>query len=94
MTFARVDYINKFFLDFLMQRTISLVFPKYKELCETIYSYNFLVNMHISECLCTQTISKVKLHYSLYSNIRKTFSDFPSALIQCARDNAVEIMNP
>ena len=75
-----------------MQRTISLVFPKYKELCETIHSYNSLVNMHICECLCTQTISKSQLHHSLYSKIRNDFPEFPSALIQCARDNAVEML--
>ena len=75
-----------------MQRTIGLVFPKYKELCETIHSYNFVVNMHICECLCTKTISKSQLHHSLYSKIRKDFPEFPSALIQCARDNAVEML--
>ena len=75
-----------------MQRTISLELPKHKELCETIHSYNYIANLHICESLCTKTVSKVKLHHSLYLRIRKYFPEFPSALIQCARDNAVEIL--
>ncbi|MBS3170785.1 transposase [Candidatus Woesearchaeota archaeon] len=75
-----------------MQRTIGLELPKYKELCDLIYSYNSIANEHICEALCNNTISKSRLHQLLYSRIRKDQPNFPSALIQCARDNAVEML--
>jgi len=75
-----------------MQRTISLTLAKHEELCDLIHSYNSVVNLHICESLCNQTLSKVKLHELLYSRIRISYPSFPSALIQCARDNAVEML--
>ena len=75
-----------------MQRTISLELPKYRELCDLIHSYNFIVNLHLYESLCNGTVSKLKLHHLLYPQIRIDYPKFPSALIQCARDNAVEML--
>ena len=75
-----------------MQRTISLALPKYEELCDTIHNYNSVVNGHLCTALCNKTLSKIELHRLLYSHIRIKYPHFPSALIQCARDNAVEIL--
>jgi IS605 OrfB family transposase len=75
-----------------MQRTISLKLEKTPELLETISIYNQIVNLHIKESFVLKTNSKKKLHDSLYKNIRQNYSTFPSALIQCARDNCVEML--
>ncbi len=75
-----------------MQRTIGLQVDKYPELLETIKTYNQIVNEHIIKSFELKTNSKNKLHKSLYKEIRTKYSDFPSALIQCARDNAVEML--
>jgi len=75
-----------------MQRVISLTLPKYRELTETIINYNQIANFHIKKALEFQTISKRKLHNICYSEIRSNYPEFPSALIQCARDNAVEML--
>ena len=75
-----------------MQRVISLILPKHEELIRTIKLYNQIVNYHLSKALEFKTISKKKLHLICYSMIRKKYSEFPSALIQCARDNAVEML--
>ena len=75
-----------------MQRVISLTIQKYPELIETIKLYNQIANFHISKALKFQTISKRKLHSICYKEIRNNHPHFPSGLIQCARDNAVEML--
>lgn len=37
-----------------------------------------------------KTYNKNKCHHALYNNIRKQYPDFPSALVQCIRDTALE----
>lgn len=75
-----------------MQRTISLKLDKSPELLETISVYNQIVNLHIKESFVLKTNSKKKLHNSIYKTIRQDFPTFPSALIQCARDNCIEML--
>ena len=75
-----------------MQRTIGLQIRKYPEILKTITQYNQIVNEHIAKSFELKTNSKSKLHKSLYKNIRIKHPNFPSALIQCARDNAVEML--
>jgi IS605 OrfB family transposase len=75
-----------------MQRTIGLQISKAPELLNTIQIYNQIVNNHISKSFELKTNSKSKLHKSLYKEIRIKYPKFPSALIQCARDNAVEML--
>ena len=75
-----------------MQRSISLYLPKYNELTKTIKVYNQIVNFHILKALEFKTISKRKLHSICYKELRTKYQEFPSALIQCARDNAVEML--
>jgi len=75
-----------------MQRAISLNIPIEDEILETIKQYNIICNLHVQKCFELKTNSKNKLHEALYREIRKQFPDFPSALIQCARDNAVEML--
>jgi len=75
-----------------MQRAISLQIKKYPELLETIQTYNKIVNEHIAKSFELKTNSKNKLHKALYKEIRLKYPNFPSALIQCARDNAIEML--
>lgn len=88
----RVGYINPAAFVFGMQRTISLTLPKYPELCDTIQEYNVIANEHISACFALETLSKVRLHHRIYHHVRAHHPQFPSGLIQCARDNAVEML--
>lgn len=66
--------------------------PIKNEILETIKQYNAISNLHIKKCFEFKTNSKNKLHKVLYGKIRKQFPNFPSALIQCARDNAIEML--
>ena len=75
-----------------MQRTISLNIKQYPELLKTIKLYNQIVNEHIAKSFELKTNSKSKLHKALYKEVREKYPKFPSALIQCARDNAVEML--
>jgi len=75
-----------------MQRVISLNIPIKNEILETIKQYNTISNLHINKCFELKTNSKNKLHKALYRYIREQFPNFPSALIQCARDNAIEML--
>lgn len=75
-----------------MQRTLKLTLPKTRELLETIRQYNNIVNQHIKKSIEIDSTSKTRLHKELYSQIRTQKPEFPAALVQCARDNAVEIL--
>ena len=75
-----------------MQRTISLVLNKDRVLCDTIFLYNRIVNEHVVYALQYKTLSKTALHHALYEPLRKKYPLFPSALLQCARDHAVEML--
>jgi putative transposase len=75
-----------------MLRTISLSLPIHKSLRETIEVYNLICNLHIQKALDLNTLSKTKLHKSLYRDVRLLHPSFPSALIQCARDQAIEML--
>ncbi len=75
-----------------MQRAIGLQISKHPELLETVKQYNQIVNEHIGKCFELKTNSKNKLHKTLYQIMRKKYPNFPSPLIQCARDNAVEML--
>ncbi len=75
-----------------MQRTINLVLEMDSVLHETIRIYNKIVNEHVGFSLNNKTLSKTQLHYSLYKRLREKYPHFPSPLIQCARDHAVEML--
>lgn len=75
-----------------MQRVVSLSIPLTNEIFETIRQYNTICNLHIGKCFELKTGSKAKLHQTLYRNIREQYPEFPSALIQSARDNAIEML--
>lgn len=75
-----------------MERVVSLNIPVKNEILETIKQYNTICNFHIKKCFELKTNSKNKLHKTLYQEIRGKFPNFPSALIQCARDNAIEML--
>ena len=49
-----------------------------------------IFNAHIDWALEQKTYNKSKAHRDLYSQLRLTYPDVPSALIQATRDNALE----
>lgn len=74
-----------------VQRTIKVFVPSAPELVETVHLYNSICNEHIGFTIeAGGFVSKNKLHIALYHAIREKYPSFPSALIQCARDHAVE----
>jgi IS605 OrfB family transposase len=75
-----------------IQRTIGLRINKHPELIRTIREYNDIVNLHIKKSVELKTNSKKILHQMLYKEIRLKHPTFPSALIQNARDNSVEML--
>jgi putative transposase len=88
----RVAFKYFFNLYFVMQRVVSLSLPVQGSLLRTIHLYNEICNFHIQKALALNTLSKSLLHKELYSKIRQQYTSFPSALIQCARDQAVEML--
>jgi len=86
-------YIKLNIFETTMQRAISLQINKYPEILKTITQYNKIVNEHITKSFELKTNSKNKLHKALYRETRNKYPNFPSALIQCARDNAIEMLN-
>ena len=49
-----------------------------------------IFNVHIDWALEQKTYNKSKAHRDLYSQLRLTYPDVPSALLQATRDNALE----
>lgn len=49
-----------------------------------------IFNAHIDWALKEKTYNKSKAHQALYSQLRLTYPDVPSALLQATRDNALE----
>lgn len=49
-----------------------------------------IFNAHIDWALEQKTYNKSKAHHDLYSQLRLTYPDVPSALLQATRDNALE----
>ncbi len=92
LALACASLITVFCLDSCMQRTISLILKKNNDLYDTIILYNRIVNEHVQYSLTYKTLSKKSLHYVLYKILREKYPLFPSALIQCARDHAVEML--
>ncbi len=76
----------------MVQRAIKLNIPLNEEIIKTVKQYNTISNLHIQKAFELKTNSKKKLHHALYRQIRNDFPTFPSALIQCARDNAIEML--
>jgi IS605 OrfB family transposase len=77
-----------------MQRAISLKLPLTQELIETIYTFNKVCNIQLSEIVNMQikdNYSKAKLHQTCYKKIRRDYPEFPSALVQNSRDIACEM---
>lgn len=75
-----------------MERTIKTKIGKSKDLENTIKQYNQIANLHIAKSLELKSNSKKKLHNACYNQVKHNFPKFPSALIQCARDNAIEML--
>ncbi len=77
-----------------MRRVVKLNIPLKQELVETVFEYNKICNKHLSEIIrltINDNYSKKKLHKNLYKKIRKEHPNFPSPLIQTARDVACEM---
>ena len=75
-----------------MKKTITIkITPERKEdLLKTMEQYSSIYKAHTEWAIENKTYSKQKAHEALYFLCRNNFSELPSALIQCARDNALE----
>ena len=78
-----------------MNRAVSLVFNpgdrKY-DLLQCMKTYTSIYDSHIDWSLSNKSYSKQAAHQALYANLRQQYPQFPSALLQAARDNAMESM--
>jgi len=75
-----------------MQRTLKIKIPIQKELIQTIEQYNQIKQEIILIAQKEKTTNKNIIHQLTYKNTRKQYPNFPSALIQTARDTAVECL--
>jgi len=75
-----------------MKRTIKIrvTSERPEDLLSLMESYSQIYQIHSNWAFQNKTYSKQKAHESLYLDIRRCYTDIPSALIQCARDNALE----
>ena len=73
-----------------MLRTVSIpVNLPQKRFLNLIVQCAEIFNAHIDWALEQKTYSKSKAHRDLYSQLRLTYPDVPSALLQATRDNAL-----
>jgi putative transposase len=75
-----------------LKRTIRLkIQPERPEdMLKLMVSYGELYSTHINWSLTNKTYSKQRAHEALYEKLRSTYPEVPSALIQVARDTALE----
>jgi IS605 OrfB family transposase len=75
-----------------VQRTIKIkVVPEQPTtLLETMEEYGIIYKLHADWAIANRTWCKQRAHENLYSKCRTQFPNMPSALVQCARDNAME----
>lgn len=75
-----------------MFRTIQIPLPYEQELIDTIKLYNRVVQEIINIGWKYRTYNKNKLHKLTYFEIRAKYSSLQSSLIQCAKDQASDIL--
>ena len=73
-----------------MQRTIKIKLNKNDDLIKTMKIFSNIVKIINSIAVENKTRNKTELHNLSYSLIRKKFPDFPTGLIQTARDIVCE----
>lgn len=75
-----------------MQRTISLKIPYNTAIDKTVTIYNKAVQDCIDIGWELKTFNKNEIHEFSYRLIRKTYPNLQSSLVQCARDQASDIL--
>lgn len=75
-----------------MQRTLKIKISVQEGLVQTIIQYNQIKQEIIQIAQKENTLNKNIIHQLTYKKIRKQYSSFPSALIQTARDVAIECL--
>jgi len=75
-----------------VRRTIRLKIQPERpdDILNLMSQYSTLYSAHIEWAFLNKTYSKQKAHMGLYEELRKTHPEVPSAMIQAARDNAME----
>lgn len=74
-----------------MIRTVSITVPvKAEEYLPLLKEASAIFNQHVEWAFTEGTYNKNKAHHALYRTIREEYPEFPSALIQCVRDTAME----
>lgn len=74
-----------------MERTIKFTLPNNQDIIETISEYNKACNFCLETGFKKHTFNKNDLHKLTYKKVRKKF-DLQSSLVQCARDQASDML--
>lgn len=75
-----------------MQRIMQIALPHDSDLIDTIRAYNQAVQVYIDYGWAQHTCNKNKIHAATYYPLRAQFPTLQSSLIQCARDQASDIL--
>jgi len=75
-----------------MQRIMQITLPLDGDLVETIRAYNQAVQVCINYGWEQHTCNKNKIHAATYYPLREQFPALQSSLVQCARDQASDIL--
>ena len=75
-----------------MQRTISVKIPHNESLAKTTVVFNKAVQDCIDIGWEMKTFNKSELHENSYRLLRKAYTSLQSSLVQCARDQASDIL--
>jgi predicted transposase len=73
-----------------MQRTIKIKLSRNEVLISTMKTFSDIVRIVNDIAIKHKTRNKTKLHFICYKSIRKQFPNFPTGLIQTARDIVCE----
>ena len=74
-----------------MLRTVKIkIQPDQSVMLKTMEVYSIVFNRHVDWALENKSFNKQKAHEALYAKSREEFPELPSAMVQCARDNALE----
>lgn len=75
-----------------MQKTvkIKIEIEDKPTVLDMMSQYTSMYNDHIEWAFHNKSYSKQKAHVDLYDKLRQKHPDIPSAMVQCARDNAFE----
>jgi len=75
-----------------MYRTIDIRLPSDSSLMGTLETYNYCCNDILKKAYKSKTTSKSLIHNKTYKGMRRKYTSLQSSLIQCARDQSMEML--